>query len=69
MDFFAAQDTILSYYDTKMLLKVVFKKTAFIKFKINSNFKLNIDRSQQKIRKKIHTSLQMLTISRKKSAN
>jgi hypothetical protein len=46
MDFFAAQDTILSYYDTKMLLKVVFKKTAFIKFKINSNFKQNIDITQ-----------------------
>ncbi len=28
-------------YDTKMLLKVVFDKTAFVKFKINNNFTLN----------------------------
>jgi hypothetical protein len=30
MDFFGSQNT---YYDTKMLLKVVFDKTAFVKFK------------------------------------
>ncbi len=29
--------------DTKMLLKVVFDKTVFIKFKISKNFKQNID--------------------------
>ncbi len=30
-------------YDTKMLLKVVFDKTAFVKFLISNNFKENID--------------------------
>ncbi len=30
-------------YDTKMLLKVVFDKTAFVKFNISNNFKQNID--------------------------
>jgi hypothetical protein len=30
-------------YDTKMLLKVVFDKTVFVKFKISNNNKQNID--------------------------
>ncbi len=30
-------------YDTKMLLKVVFDKIAFVKFKISNNNKQNID--------------------------
>ncbi len=30
-------------YDTKMLLKVVFDKTAYIKLKIGNDFKQNID--------------------------
>jgi hypothetical protein len=30
-------------YDTKMLLKVVFDKTAFAKFKISNNFKQIVD--------------------------
>ncbi len=61
-------------YDTKMLLTVVFDKTASVKFKISNNFKWNIDgtnskQQQQKIQRKIHTSLWILKIRRKKSAN
>jgi hypothetical protein len=61
-----------SSYDTKMLLKVVFDKKAFVKFKIRNNFKQKIDEThskQPKIHRKIHTSLWILKISRKKSAN
>ncbi len=47
MDFFGARDT-LQYYDTKMLMKVVFVKTAFVKFKISNNFKENIDETHSK---------------------
>jgi hypothetical protein len=50
-----------------MLLKVIFDKTAFVKFKINNNFKQNIDEThseQPKIHRKIHTSLGILKISR-----
>jgi hypothetical protein len=46
-------------YDTKMPLKVVFDKTAFVK----THFK------QQKILRKIHTSLWIFKISGKKSTN
>jgi hypothetical protein len=45
-----------------MLLKVVFDKTALVKFKINNNFKQNIDETyskQPKIHRKIHTSLRI----------
>ncbi len=61
-------------YDTKMLLKVIFDKTAFVKFKISNNFDHNIDErvrhsKQPKIHRKIHTSLWILKISRKKYAN
>jgi hypothetical protein len=45
-------------YDTKMLLEVVFDKTAFVKFKINNNLKQNIDGThskQPKIHRKIYT--------------
>jgi hypothetical protein len=41
MDFFGTQDT--PSYDTNMLSKVFFDKTAFVKFKISNNFKQNID--------------------------
>ncbi len=53
MDFF-------STHETNMLLKVVFDKTAFVKFEISNNFKQNIDETdskQPKISRKIHTSL------------
>ncbi len=42
-----------------MLLKVIFDKTALVKFKINNNFKQNIDETyskQPKIHRKIHTT-------------
>jgi hypothetical protein len=58
--------------DTKMHLKVVFDKTSFVKFKISNNFTQNIDEThakQPKIHRKIHTSLWIIKISRKKSAN
>ncbi len=65
MDFLGAQDTILWY---KMLLKVVFDKTAFVKFKISNIFEQNIDLThskQPKIHiKKIYTSLWILKVSR-----
>ncbi len=54
---------------------VIFKKKtipAFVKFKINNNFKWNIDGTnskQPKIQRKIHNSLWILKIRRKKSAN
>jgi hypothetical protein len=57
MDFFGAQDTIL---------------TTFVKFKISNNFKRNIDETHSKlpkIHRKIHTSKCILKISRKKSVN
>jgi hypothetical protein len=47
-------------YETKMLLKVVFDKTAFVKFTISNDFEQNIDEThskQQKFHRKIHTSL------------
>ncbi len=55
-----------------MLLKVVFDKTALVKFKINNNFKQNIDETyskQPKIHRKIHTSQRIFKICRKKSKN
>jgi hypothetical protein len=69
MDFFGAQNT---NYGTKVLLKVIFNKTAFVKFKISNNFKQNIDEThskQLKIHRKIHTGLWILKISRKTSEN
>jgi hypothetical protein len=36
MVFFGAQNT---NYGTKVLLKVIFNKTAFVKFKFSNNFK------------------------------
>ncbi len=53
------------YYDTKILLKVVFDETAFVKFKIINNFKYNIvetNSKQPNIHSKIHTSLWILKI-------
>jgi hypothetical protein len=35
-----------------MLLKVVFDKTAFLKFRISDNFKLNIDKTHSKQQQK-----------------
>ena len=55
-----------------MLPKIVFDKTVFVKFKISNNFNQNIDETdskQPKIHRKIHTSLWILKISRKNSAN
>jgi hypothetical protein len=56
-----------------MLPKVVFNKTAFVKLKISNNLKQkNIDGTdlkQPKIHRNIHTSLWILKILRKKSAN
>jgi hypothetical protein len=51
-----------------MLPKTVFDKTAFVKFKISTTFKQNIDEKdskQPKLHRKIHTSLWILKISRK----
>ncbi len=65
MDYFGSQDTILwCKYASK-------DETAFVKFKINNNFKQNIDETDSKqlrIHRKIHTgtSLWILKISRKK---
>jgi hypothetical protein len=45
---------------SKMVLKVVFDKTAFVKFKISNTFKKNTDvthSKQPRICRKIHTSL------------
>ncbi len=55
-----------------MLPKLVFDKTAIVKFKISNKFKENFDETdskQPKIHKKIHTSLWIFKISLKKSAN
>jgi hypothetical protein len=38
MDFFGA-------YDTKMLLKVVFDRTAYVKFIVSDNFKQKINKN------------------------
>jgi hypothetical protein len=35
-------------YDTNMLPKVVFDKTAFVKYKISNNFDQNIDETDLK---------------------
>jgi hypothetical protein len=57
-------------YDTKMLLKVVFDKTPFVKFRISNNFKQNIDGKTHSKQPKIHRKiLWILKISRKKSKN
>jgi hypothetical protein len=40
-------------YNTKMLLKVIFGKTAFVKFKISNNLKPNIA-DFKNLKKKIH---------------
>jgi hypothetical protein len=51
-----------------MLLKVVFDKTAFVKFKISNNFKQNIDKTHSK-QQKIHNRQWILKVSSKKSPN
>ncbi len=48
------------FYDTKMLLKVILDKTAFVKFNVSNNYKQNVDEThskQPKIHKEIHSSL------------
>jgi hypothetical protein len=55
MDFFAAQDI----YDTKMLLKVVFDKTAFVKLKISNYFKKNVDETHSK-EPKMHSKIKSI---------
>ncbi len=57
-----------SSYDTKMLLKVVFDKTAFVQILDYYKFKQKIDEThskQSKTLKKIHSILLILKISRK----
>jgi hypothetical protein len=52
-------------------MKVVFNKTAFVKFKISNNFIKNINEihsKKSKVRRKIHTRQWILKISRNKSA-
>ncbi len=63
-------------YDTKKLLKVVFDKTSFVKFKISmidNQLKQNIDKThskQLKIHRKIHPYQPMdFKNIKKKSAN
>jgi hypothetical protein len=63
MEILGARDTFLWY---KMLLKVVFDKTMFVKFKQNIDEKQS---KQPKINRKIDTSQRILKISRKKSAS
>ncbi len=66
MDFFGALEPS---YDTKILLKVVFDKTAFVKFKISIKFKQNIEETQSKqlkIQRKIPNS-QWILISQEKN--
>ncbi len=45
-----------------MILKVIFDKTVFAKFKISNKFKQNIDEKQLKIQRKNHTSQWILKI-------
>jgi hypothetical protein len=45
-------------YDTKMLLKVVFDKTVFVKFKTSNNVKQNIDETLSNNNKSIGKSCQ-----------
>jgi hypothetical protein len=40
-------------FDAKVLQKVVFDKTSFVKFKISNNFQQNIDETYSKQRKSI----------------
>ncbi len=47
-------------YDTKMLLKVVFDKTVFVKFKISNNFKQNIDEIRPNHQKSKGKSIQLM---------
>ncbi len=52
-----------------MLLKVIFDKTAFVKFNIRNNFKQNIGEThskQPKVHRKIITNLYTLKIFREK---
>jgi hypothetical protein len=55
-----------------MLPKVVFGKIVLVKFKINNNFKQNIEETHSKqpeIHRKFHTILWILKTLKKKSAN
>jgi hypothetical protein len=44
-------------YDTKMLLKIVFYKTMFVKFKISNSFKQSIDKTHSKQQKTMRKSI------------
>jgi hypothetical protein len=53
------------FYDTNMVPKVVCGKTVLVKFKINNNFKQNIEETHSKqpeIHRKFHTNLWILDI-------
>jgi hypothetical protein len=52
-----------------MLLKVVFYKTTFVKFRISNNFKQNIDKNTFKTTTKNHTRQWILKVFSKKSTN
>jgi hypothetical protein len=55
-----------------MLQKIIFDKTAFVKFKISNNFLKNIVEThlkQPKIHRKILTSYELLKSQEKKSTN
>jgi hypothetical protein len=57
-------------FGTKMLLKVIFEKAVFVKFKISKKFQQNIDETNPKlpkINRKIHTSLCILKNVKKKN--
>jgi hypothetical protein len=55
MDFYGAHKT--PSYDKKMLLEIVFDKTAFVKFKICIKFKQKIDETHSKQPKSIGKSI------------
>ncbi len=57
--------------DSKMLLKVVFDKTVFVKFRISNNFKQKIDKTHQNNKKSMNQKsrdfCQMFVIYKKKT--
>ncbi len=56
-------------YDTKMLLRIVFDKTAFVEFKTSNSLKQNIDETHSKNPQENPYQPMDLKILRKKSAN
>ncbi len=68
MDFFDAQDT--NPMIQKMLPKVAFDKTAFVKFKISNNSKQNIDETHiQNNQKSIGKSIPAYGFKKSQSEN